>query len=76
MTLLTQGCVSLEKPNNSASSSAMSQLVIAEPLPINFKSEIAIARLSEVINRVKITDEQKAKLHYDRGVLHDSVGLR
>ncbi len=76
MTLLTQGCVSLNKSSNSVNSSAMSQLVIAEPLAINFKSEIAIARLSEVINRVKITDDQKAQLHYDRGVLYDSVGLR
>jgi lipoprotein NlpI len=55
---------------------ALNQLVIAEPLAINFKSEVAIARLSEVINRVKITDEQKAQLFYDRGVLYDSVGLR
>ncbi len=51
-------------------------LIIAEPLVINFKSEIAIARLTEVINRAKITDEQKAELFYDRGVLYDSVGLR
>jgi lipoprotein NlpI len=75
MVLLTQGCVSVDKSNR-INSSVMSQLVIAEPSPINFKSEIAIARLSEVINRVKITDEQKAQLHYDRGVLYDSVGLR
>ncbi len=75
MTLFVQGCASLDKPTN-ADSSALSHLVIAEPLPINFKSEVAIARLSEVINRVKITDEQKAQLHYDRGVLYDSVGLR
>ena len=76
ITLLTQGCVSLNKPDSNAGSAAIKQLVIAEPLAINFKSEIAIARLSEVINRVKITDEQKAQLFYDRGVLYDSVGLR
>ena len=76
ISLLTQGCVSLNKSSNNANSSAMSQLVIAEPLAINFKSEIAIARLSEVLSRVKVTDEQKAQLHYDRGVLYDSVGLR
>jgi lipoprotein NlpI len=76
ITLFTQGCVSLNKSNSGASSVALSQLVIAEPLAINFKSEIAIARLSEVIHRVKITDEQKAQLYYDRGVLYDSVGLR
>ena len=74
--IVTQGCVSLGKHDANNSSSIMSQLVIAEPLAINFKTEIAIARLSEVINRVKITDEQKAQLHYDRGVLYDSVGLR
>jgi len=72
--LLSQGCVSLNK--ESTDSVALSQVVIAEPLAINFKSEVAIARLSEVINRVRITDEQKAQLYYDRGVLFDSVGLR
>ncbi|GAA6172839.1 lipoprotein NlpI [Colwellia sp. KU-HH00111] len=76
LTLLTQGCVSQGKLINNAHSSALNQLVIAEPLAINIKSEIAIARLSEVMNRVKITDEQRAQLHYDRGVLYDSVGLR
>lgn len=74
--LFMQGCVSLDQSSSNANSVAINQLVIAEPLAINFKSEIAIARLSEVINRVKITDEQKAQLHYDRGVLYDSVGLR
>lgn len=76
MMLASQGCVSLNNTSDSERSAAMSQLVIAEPLAINLKSEIAIARLSEVLNRVKITDEQKAQLHYDRGVLYDSVGLR
>jgi len=75
-TLLTQGCAFLNKSISDANTIELSQLVIAEPLAINFKTEIAIARLSEVINRVKIKDEQKAQLYYDRGVLYDSVGLR
>jgi len=72
--MLTQGCVSSQK--NAQPPVIMSSLIIAEPAPINYKSEIAIARLSEVISRVKITNEQKAQLFYDRGVLYDSVGLR
>jgi len=76
MALLAQGCTSLNIAETNPNSSALNQLVIAEPLAINFKSEIAIARLSEVLSRVKITDDQKAQLHYDRGVLYDSVGLR
>ena len=77
VTILTQGCVATNGVNKSSGSAVMmNNLVIAEPLPINYKSEISIARLSEVINRVKITDEQRAQLFYDRGVLYDSVGLR
>lgn len=72
--LLAQGCVSLDKTSDKPS--AMSQLVIAEPMQVSYKSEIAIARLSEVILRAEVTDEQRAQLYYDRGVIYDSVGLR
>ncbi len=70
---LVQGCSLLGDSNNRG---AVGQLIIAEPMPINYKSEVAIARLSEVISRADITDVQKAQLYYDRGVIYDSVGLR
>lgn len=54
----------------------LEQLIIAEPAPINFKSEIAIARYSDFLTRAKLTEEQSAKILFDRGVLYDSVGLR
>ena len=72
--VLTQGCTTLKNEGNS--SGTMGQLVIAEPMPVNYKSEIALARLTEVIQRAEITDLQKAQLYYDRGVIYDSVGLR
>ena len=68
-----QGCASNQQ---SPSPIAMNQLIIAEPLAINYKSEIAIARLTDVIQRAEITDVQRAELYYDRGVIYDSVGLR
>jgi len=71
--LFAQGCVSLNKTSQSAS---MNQLIIAEPMQVSYKSEIAIARLSEVILRAEVTDNQRAQLYYDRGVIYDSVGLR
>lgn len=77
ITLLTQGCTTSPNiKNNELEHVFVNNLVIAEPLGINFKSEIAIARLTEVLNRAQISDEQKAQLFYDRGVLYDSVGLR
>lgn len=70
--LIVQGCAL----TGEKSQSMINQLVIAEPLPINYKSEVALARLTEVIQRAEVTDEQRAQLFYDRGVIYDSVGLR
>ncbi len=69
--LTVQGCASTNSANDT-----VGNLVIAEPLPINYKSEVALARLTEVIQRAEINDVQKAQLYYDRGVIYDSVGLR
>jgi lipoprotein NlpI len=71
--LLAQGCSSTSVPTASAS---INDLVIAEPIAVSYKSEIALARLSEVILRAEVSDEQRAQLFYDRGVIYDSVGLR
>jgi lipoprotein NlpI len=70
---LIQGCSSQLGRTQSAS---MPQLIIAEPLVVSYKSEIALARLTEVIMRADITDVQRAQFFYDRGVIYDSVGLK
>ena len=45
------------------------------PLPSDFRSEIAIARYTELIEQAELPNEQQAQLYYDRGVLFDSLGL-
>ncbi|WP_245825380.1 lipoprotein NlpI [Pseudocolwellia agarivorans] len=72
--LCVQGCAAIN--SNKSESNGIGQLVIAEPVAVNYKSEIAILRLSDIILRAEITDEQRAQLFYDRGVIYDSVGLR
>lgn len=47
-----------------------------ESVPISYRTEIAIARISELLSKAETTDEQRARLFYDRGVMYDSVGLR
>ncbi|MGB1197475.1 MAG: lipoprotein NlpI [Thalassotalea sp.] len=71
LVIANSACSSLSHKNN-----IVGQLVIAEPVAVNYKSEIALARMTEVIQRAEITDEQRAQLFYDRGVIYDSVGLR
>lgn len=47
-----------------------------EPLQVPYRNELAIARLSEILHRAELNEEQSAQLFYDRGVMYDSVGLR
>ena len=47
-----------------------------EPLAVSYRTELAIARLSEILYRAELSEEQSAQLYYDRGVMYDSVGLR
>jgi lipoprotein NlpI len=56
--------------------SANSSWLIPEPLPVSYRTELAIARLSEILYRAELSEEQSAQLYYDRGVMYDSVGLR
>ena len=69
--LLTQGCLS-----TSPEQSVIGDLIIAEPIAISYKNEIALARLTQVLQRAEISDGQRAELFYQRGVEYDKVGLR
>ncbi|MDP2562461.1 lipoprotein NlpI [Psychrobium sp. 1_MG-2023] len=65
--------------NNSGQSTAqhqeIDQLIISEPLTVNFKKEVALARISDFLVNGEISQEQRAKAYYDRGLLYDSFGL-
>lgn len=69
--LLAQGCA-----NKTSQRSVIGELIIAEPMAISYKSEITLARLTQVLLRTEISDGQRAELLYQRGVEYDKVGLR
>lgn len=54
----------------------MDQILIADPLPINYKHEVAIASLSQAIQRADVSNGQRAEFYYQRGTYYDKVGLR
>jgi lipoprotein NlpI len=68
LALLIGGCAS--QPSSTAG------WLIPEPLAVSYRTELAIARLSEILHRAELSEEQSAQLYYDRGVMYDSVGLR
>lgn len=53
----------------------MSNLLLAEPAPMNPRSQLAIARYNQILAQVTLADEEKAQLLNQRGMLYDSVGL-
>ncbi|PKH00147.1 lipoprotein NlpI [Paraglaciecola sp. MB-3u-78] len=64
--------------NNSGSMQGnrqMGNLLLAEPAPMNPRSQLAIARYSHILANTDLEDEQKAQLLHQRGTLYDSVGL-
>ena len=54
---------------------AIANLVIAEPLVNSFQAQRAIAQLNQIVLNTKLSDEERAQMHFRRGLLYDSVGL-
>lgn len=50
-------------------------VVVAPKVP-DYKLEVTLARLNEILANAELTEEQRARFHYDRGVRYDSVGLK
>jgi lipoprotein NlpI len=67
-------CVSTA-PSNSIDDAVDGKVMVA-PLVPDYKLEVTLAKLNEILGTMELTREQRARFHYDRGVIYDSVGLR
>ncbi|WP_299076747.1 lipoprotein NlpI [uncultured Paraglaciecola sp.] len=73
LSALLLGCA-----NNSTSmqnNGQMGNLLLAEPAPMNQRSQLAISRYSHILGNTDLEDDQRAQLLHQRGTLYDSVGL-
>ena len=65
------GCVSL-----SDAFVSKNKVVLADQNPSqHFEQEVMIVRISQVLLVGKMSNEERASLHFERGVLYDSLGL-
>lgn len=65
------GCVGLSNTFVSKN-----KVVLAEQNPSqHFEQEVMIVRISQVLLVGKMNNEERASLHFERGVLYDSLGL-
>lgn len=72
ITGLLGGCAQTAAPEKKAQ---MGNLLLAEPAPVSPRSQMAIARYNQILASSGLPDEDKAELHFQRGMLYDSVGL-
>jgi lipoprotein NlpI len=71
LVLLLSGCTI--QSNNAYG--PMGNLLLAEPEPVNTRSQMAIARYNHILTQASLKDEERAELLFQRGMLYDSVGL-
>ena len=72
---LLSGCSSLSG-SFSADDRTPSELILAEPLQVNYQTEIMLMRYSQLILDAKDDRGRQARYFYERGLLADSMGLR
>lgn len=53
----------------------MGNLLLAEPEPVNTRSQMAIARYNHILSQAPLQNDERAELLFQRGMLYDSVGL-
>jgi len=75
ITALLSGCSSLSNPITNKEFDATA-LVLAEPLQVNYQTEIMLMRYSQLIFDAKEDASRQARYFYERGLLADSMGLR
>lgn len=49
---------------------------MAVPLQPTLQQEVHLARIDQLLARDDLSDDARAQLHYERGLLHDSLGMR
>lgn len=55
--------------------SKVESILIPEPQPVNFRSQLAIARYNQILSQPSLSNEERAELLFLRGTHYDNVGL-
>ncbi|MEP4892069.1 MAG: lipoprotein NlpI [Aliiglaciecola sp.] len=73
--LISSGLTGCSINSGSALHSKVESILIPEPQPLNFRSQLAIARYNQILTQTSLSNEEKAELLFLRGTHYDTVGL-
>ncbi|CAM3013740.1 lipoprotein NlpI [Vibrio rarus] len=71
LVLTMSGCASIGGKNEQ-----WALPIMAVPLQPSIQQEVQIARTSQLLLRTDLNDDERAELHFQRGMYYDSLGLR
>lgn len=69
MAVMLAGC-------STSTYSSWEQPLIAVPLQPTIQQQIQLARIDQLLGRSDLNDETRSQIYYERGLLHDGIGLR
>ncbi|BDM63401.1 lipoprotein NlpI [Shewanella sp. NFH-SH190041] len=70
MSVLITGCAS------SPERADMQGKLVVTPVGPEYKNEVTLAKLNEILGAMELTKDQRARFLYERGVVYDALGLR
>lgn len=69
------GCKATTEKSSIAPANALSNLVIAEPNRAGYRAQHALMRLNQIALNEQLSDEERAQVFFQRGLVYDKVGL-
>lgn len=73
LSVLSGGCASTQ--SSGFDNAGEGRLMVAPLLP-DYKHEVGLARLNEVLASMDLNEDQLSRVYYERGVIYDTLGLR
>lgn len=74
--LVLSGCSSTQGSKQVSGGEDVPLATLAVPQQISYQSELALAKLGQMLSSPDLNPDQRAELFYERGVMFDRVGLR
>lgn len=76
LTFTLSGCATQSANQANEAAAPTPNVVLAEPEQAEFRYEIEIARINQLLSDESLSDEELAFAYYRRGALFDALGLR
>ena len=73
--LVLSGCQNVAPKAIESPQTTLGNLVLAEPAAASYRAQRALAQFNQIVLNSELSDDERAQLLFQRGLVHDSLGL-